>query len=82
VDDAPEPYEPLFEDWTRGLVVVAHPDDVEYGGAAAIARWTGQGKAIAYCLLTSGEAGIDGMPPDQAGPLREREERAARTAPA
>jgi LmbE family N-acetylglucosaminyl deacetylase len=73
----PEPLEHLPEDWTRALVLVAHPDDVEYGGAAAIARWTQQGKQVSYCLVTSGEAGIDAMDPDKAGPVREREERAA-----
>ncbi|MFF0018053.1 PIG-L deacetylase family protein [Streptomyces sp. NPDC005374] len=67
----------LSEDWSVGLAVVAHPDDLEYGGAAAIARWTSQGKKIAYCLATSGEAGIDGMDPEDAGPLREKEERAS-----
>lgn len=71
------PLEPLPADWDRALVVVAHPDDVEYGASAAIARWTGEGKQIAYCLVTSGEAGIDSMPPEQAGPLREGEERAS-----
>ncbi|PSK97205.1 LmbE family N-acetylglucosaminyl deacetylase [Haloactinopolyspora alba] len=75
--ETPEPYEPLPEDWDRALVVSPHPDDIEYGGAAAIARWTGQGKRIAYCLVTSGEAGIDGMHPDEAGPAREAEERAS-----
>lgn len=76
-ETAPPPFEPVPEDWSRGLVVVAHPDDVEYGSAAAIARWTAQGKSIAYCLVTSGEAGIDRIPPEQAGPLREAEERAS-----
>lgn len=74
---APAPLEPLPEDWQRAVVIVAHPDDIEYGSAAAIARWTGQGKEIAYCLATSGEAGIDAIPPEQAGPLREAEERAS-----
>ncbi len=69
--------EPLPEDWERGLVIVAHPDDMEYGGGAAIARWTSQGKQIAYCLVTSGEAGIDGMPPEEARPVREAEQRAS-----
>lgn len=64
------------EDWERGLAVVAHPDDIEYGAASAIARWTAQGKTISYLLLTRGEAGIDTLAPDQAGPLREAEERA------
>jgi LmbE family N-acetylglucosaminyl deacetylase len=67
--------EPLDESWSSGLAIVAHPDDLEYGTAAAIARWTAQGKQIAYCLATSGEAGIDSMAPEQAGPLREQEER-------
>jgi LmbE family N-acetylglucosaminyl deacetylase len=76
----PAPLEPLNEDWHRALAVVAHPDDLEFGAAAAIARWTGQGKHIAYSLLTSGEAGIDGLPPDRSGPLREQEQRASAAA--
>ena len=48
------------EDWQRGLAIVAHPDDMEYGSAAAVARWTGQGKDIRYVLVTRGEAGISG----------------------
>jgi LmbE family N-acetylglucosaminyl deacetylase len=67
--------QPMPEDWTRGVAVVAHPDDLEYGVAAAVARWTGQGKEIAYLLATRGEAGIAGMPPGQTGPLRAEEER-------
>jgi LmbE family N-acetylglucosaminyl deacetylase len=69
------PLEPVPETWSSALAVVAHPDDLEYGSAAAIARWTSQGKRVAYCLATSGEAGIDGMAPQEAGPLREREQR-------
>jgi LmbE family N-acetylglucosaminyl deacetylase len=67
--------EPVAEDWTTALAIVAHPDDLEYGAASAIARWTAQGKHIVYCLVTSGEAGIDSLPPEQCGPLREQEER-------
>jgi len=73
----PEPLEPLAEDWSRALAVVAHPDDLEYGAAAAIARWTGQGKQVTYCLVTSGEAGIDSMPPDETRRVREAEQRAS-----
>ena len=76
-ESAPAPsIEPVDENWSSALAIVAHPDDLEYGTAAAIARWTSQGKRVAYCLATSGEAGIDGMHPDRAGPLREAEERA------
>lgn len=66
---------PVPEDWDRAVAVVAHPDDMEYGVASAVARWTGQGKAVTYVLATRGEAGIAGMSPDEAGPLRMEEER-------
>jgi LmbE family N-acetylglucosaminyl deacetylase len=66
---------PLPEDWERGLAVVAHPDDLEYGAASAIARWTSQGKGVVYLLVSRGEAGIDSMAPEETGPLRESEER-------
>ncbi len=69
--------EQVPEDWQRGLVIVAHPDDIEYGAAAAVARWTEQGKDIRYVLATGGEAGIAGLPPAESGPLREAEEIAA-----
>jgi LmbE family N-acetylglucosaminyl deacetylase len=72
-----EPLQALPEDWQRGLAIVAHPDDLEYGSAAAVARWTRQGKHIVYCLVTSGEAGIDALPPHRAREVREREQRAS-----
>ena len=59
----------LPEDWDRVLAVVAHPDDLEYGAASAIARWTAQGKQVSYVLVTRGEAGIDAMRPEEVGPL-------------
>src|SRR6478752_174061 len=57
------------------LCVVAHPDDLEYGTAAAVEKWVRAGKTVTYLLVTRGEAGIDTMPPAEAGPLREQEER-------
>jgi LmbE family N-acetylglucosaminyl deacetylase len=66
---------PLPEDWHTALAVVAHPDDLEYGAASAVARWTAQGKQVSYLLVTRGEAGIATIPPTQVGPLREAEER-------
>ena len=67
---------PLLDDsgFTRVLCVVAHPDDMEYGASAAVAKWTERGVDVRYLLATRGEAGIDGMAPDVAGPLREQEE--------
>jgi LmbE family N-acetylglucosaminyl deacetylase len=65
----------LREDWQRALCVVAHPDDLEYGVASAVARWTAQGKTVTYLLATRGEAGIDNLDPKKAAPIREDEER-------
>src|SRR5262245_13270684 len=73
--DRPPSLTPLREDWERALAVVAHPDDMEFGAAAAVARWTGQGKHIVYALVTSGEAGIDGMDPERSRIVREAEQR-------
>jgi LmbE family N-acetylglucosaminyl deacetylase len=66
--------EPVDESWNTALCVVAHPDDLEFGTAAAVARWTDQGKTVAYAMVTSGEAGIDGMDPDEARRVREAEQ--------
>ena len=67
--------EPFPDDWQTAVAVVAHPDDLEYGVASAVARWTDDGKHVTYVLATSGEAGIDGIEPTSCGPLREAEER-------
>jgi LmbE family N-acetylglucosaminyl deacetylase len=66
---------PMPDDWQRALVVAAHPDDIEYGLAAAVAAWTAAGKEVHYLLATRGEAGMAGLPPAEAGPVREEEER-------
>lgn len=65
----------LFEgEVGRVLAVVAHPDDLEYGAAAAVARWTRAGSEVVYLLATRGEAGIDGLTPEECGPLRVAEQ--------
>lgn len=69
--------EPMPEDWERGLAVVAHPDDLEYGAAAALARWSRQGKAITELLATRGEAGIATMEPAEAARVRSAEQQAS-----
>lgn len=45
----------------RALVVVAHPDDIDFGMAGTVAQLTAAGTHVAYCLVTSGEAGEDDM---------------------
>jgi LmbE family N-acetylglucosaminyl deacetylase len=66
--------EPMPGDWSRALAIVAHPDDLEYGAAGAVAAWTDAGKDVRYLIVTRGEAGIDTMTPHEAGPIREAEE--------
>ena len=72
--ETPEPWQRLDESWGRALCIVAHPDDMEFGAAAAVARWTSQGKWVGYTMVTSGEAGIDGLTPDQCRVVREAEQ--------
>lgn len=62
------------QDWRRALVLVAHPDDPEYGMAAAVAEWIAAGKEVSYVLATRGEAGIAGLAPADSGPLRVQEQ--------
>lgn len=72
----PTDFQPFPDDWHTALCIAAHPDDLEYGTAGAVAAWTRAGKTVTYLLVTSGEAGIDGLEPAACGPLREAEERA------
>jgi LmbE family N-acetylglucosaminyl deacetylase len=65
----------------RVLVVAAHPDDIEFGAGATIARWVGEGSAVRYLVVTRGEKGSDDANADtaQLAATREREQRAAAT---
>ncbi|MFI8994618.1 PIG-L deacetylase family protein [Streptomyces sp. NPDC053542] len=71
---------PLPDDWQRALAIVAHPDDLEYGAAAAVAEWTDAGREVTYLLVTHGEAGIDGVVPEECAVVREAEQRASAAA--
>lgn len=70
---------PDLQDIKRVLVVVAHPDDIDYGSAGTIAMFNEQGIQVSYCLVTSGDAGgdSDGLTKDQRIELRESEQSAA-----
>ena len=48
---------PSDDDVARILVITAHPDDVDFGAAGSIATWTGEGREVAYCVVTDGDAG-------------------------
>jgi LmbE family N-acetylglucosaminyl deacetylase len=61
------------------LVIVAHPDDIEFSCAGTIARWVQAGARVCYVLCTSGDVGIAaaGMTKARATEIREAEQRAA-----
>lgn len=42
---------------SRILVITAHPDDVDFGAAGTVARWTDAGTEVSYCIVTDGDAG-------------------------
>ncbi len=50
-----EPYPD--EQVERALVVMAHPDDIDFGSAGTIAGWTDAGITVTYLLVTTGDAG-------------------------
>ena len=63
----------------RVMVIVAHPDDIEFGCAGTVARWVKEGAEVCYVLVTSGDVGI--AKPDitraEAAAVREAEQLAA-----
>lgn len=46
-----------FPEIERALVVMAHPDDVDFGSAGTVAMLTDAGVQVTYCLVTDGDAG-------------------------
>ena len=63
----------------RALVVVAHPDDVDFGAGGTIAAWTASGIEVSYCVCTDGDAGgfDPEVPRSEIGGIRQAEQRAA-----
>lgn len=63
----------------RILVAMAHPDDVEYSCAPAVAQWVSDGCDVHYLLGTRGEAGMEEpeWPPERTARTREVEQRRA-----
>jgi LmbE family N-acetylglucosaminyl deacetylase len=63
----------------RALMIMAHPDDVDFGAAGSVAAWTGAGIKVTYCIVTDGDAGgFDAeVPRERIGPIRQEEQRAA-----
>jgi len=65
----------------RFMVIVAHPDDADFGPAATAARWIDEGSAGWLVCCTSGDAGADDWRTDplELAATREAEQRAAAT---
>ena len=63
----------------RVLVITAHPDDVDFGAAGTIRRWTDAGIDVTYCVCTDGDAGGFDPAVDRADipRIRQAEQRAA-----
>jgi LmbE family N-acetylglucosaminyl deacetylase len=61
------------------LVIVAHPDDIDFSCAGTVARWVQAGARVGYVLCTSGDVGIadPGMTREHATQIREAEQLAA-----
>ncbi len=67
-----------FDAPRQALVIVAHPDDIDFVVAGTVATLTSAGTEVVYCLVTSGEAGApDDAPREQVARTREAEQRAA-----
>jgi LmbE family N-acetylglucosaminyl deacetylase len=64
---------------SSAMVIVAHPDDIEFSCAGTLARWARAGTRISYVLCTSGDVGIaeEGMTRARAVEIREAEQREA-----
>jgi len=59
--------------------MAAHPDDVDFGSAGTVARWTDAGISVAYCIVTDGDAGghDESVPRGEIAPMRRKEQTAA-----
>ncbi|MFQ5558116.1 MAG: PIG-L deacetylase family protein [Acidimicrobiales bacterium] len=63
---------------SRVLVVVAHPDDIDFGSAGTIATFTDHGVEVIYGLVTDGDAGEPAhLSPPQLREIRHAEQAAA-----
>lgn len=58
----------------RALVIVAHPDDADFGVAGTVAKWVRKGTVARLVCCTSGDAGADDARTDPLELARRREE--------
>lgn len=67
------------EEIKRILVVMAHPDDCDFGAGGSIAKWREAGIEVSYCIITNGDQGGEesDVPLEEMAKVRQREQRAA-----
>lgn len=67
------------EEIKRILVVMAHPDDCDFGAGGTIAQWTAKGIHVSYCIITNGDQGGEesGIPLEEMPKVRQKEQRDA-----
>lgn len=63
----------------RVLVVVAHPDDPDFGAAGTVARWTQEKVDVTYLIVTDGAKGSSDpeMTSEKLTQIRQKEQKAA-----
>jgi LmbE family N-acetylglucosaminyl deacetylase len=67
------------EEIKRILVVMAHPDDCDFGAGGTIALWTKKGIEVSYCIVTNGDQGGEAseFSLEDMAKVRQREQREA-----
>ena len=70
IDNNPNP------EYKKAMVVVAHPDDAEYGCSGTVAQWCRKGWEVVYVLCTDGSKGSDdpNMTPERLTEIRYKEQ--------
>lgn len=69
------------DEFSRAMVVIAHPDDAEWGCSGSVAKWCRLGWDVVYVLCTDGSKGTDDrdISSEQLVQIREIEQRQAGT---
>ena len=66
-------------EFARGMVVVAHADDAEWGCSGTVARWCAEGWDVVYVLCTDGSKGSENpeITGEELAKIRKREQQEA-----
>lgn len=61
------------------MIIVAHPDDAEFGMAGSVAQWTAAGRSVIYVVCTNGDKGTSDrtLSPETLAVMRRQEQQNA-----